>query len=155
MAPHRHVPRIEHDIEEIVHDAREIVRDVVDIFSTHHHPTHIRFQEITMSPTEAGQTQVFTGTLIPSGSAFPQDAQFSVSSNDADVSPVVDATGLVVSVTYPSDWLEATTTPLVFSYVATSASNPTWTLTATITPSAPPPPATPPLPTSISFAQTS
>lgn len=135
---------------EILEELRAIRREL-----TPHHPTHIKFQEITMNPTEAGETQVFTGTLIPTGSAFPQDAQFTVSSNDADVSPAVDSTGLVVSVTYPTGWEESITTPLAFAYEATSASNPTWTLTATITPSAaPPPPAAPPLPTSISFVQT-
>jgi hypothetical protein len=113
-------------------------------------PTRITFQEITMAPTEAGQSQVFTGTLAPAGSAFPTDAVFTVTSNDTAVSPSVDATGLIVSVTYPTGWVESTTTPLAFTYGASSASNPTWTLSATITPSAPPVG----LPTSITFAQT-
>jgi hypothetical protein len=113
-------------------------------------PTSITFQETSMAPTEAGQTQVFTGTLAPAGSAFPSDAAFTVSSNDSAVSPSVDSTGLVVSVTYPEGWTESTTTPLAFTYGASSASNPTWTLGATITPSAPPAV----LPTSITFNQT-
>lgn len=133
---------------EILEELRAIRRELAP-----HHPTHIKFTEVTMNPTQAGETQVFTGTLIPAGSAFPTDAEFTVSSNDTQVSPAVDSTGLVVSVTYPSGWVESISTPLAFSYAATSVSNPTWTLTATITPSAPPP-AAPPLPTSISFAQT-
>lgn len=113
-------------------------------------PTQITFHEVTMNPTEAGQTQVFTGTLAPVGSAFPSDAAFTVTSNDPAVSPSVDSTGLIVSVTYPDGWTESTTTPLAFTYGASSASNPTWTLSATITPSAPPAN----LPTSITFSQT-
>ena len=116
-------------------------------------PTSITFGEITMNPTAAGQTQVFTGTLAPAGSAFAADTTFTVTSNDPAVSPSVDSTGLVVSVTYPDGWVESATTPLEFAYAAASASNPTWTLAATITPSAPPPPAVP-LPSSIAFAQT-
>lgn len=113
-------------------------------------PTRIIFKEISMNPTEAGQTQVFTGTLAPVGSAFPTDAVFAITSNDTAVSPSVDATGLVVSATYPEGWVESTATPLAFSYLATSPSNPSFSLPATITPSAPPVA----LPTSITFAQT-
>jgi hypothetical protein len=64
----------------------------------------------------------------------------------------VDATGLIVSVTYPSGWVESTTTPLAFTYAASSASVPSWTLSATITPSAPP--VVTNYPTSITFTQT-
>jgi hypothetical protein len=116
-------------------------------------PTSISFSEITMNPTAAGQTQVFTGTLAPAGSAFAADTTFTIASNDPAVSPSVDSTGLIVSVTYPDGWVESTTTPLAFSYAAASASNPTWSLSATITPSAPPPPAST-LPSSITFDQT-
>lgn len=112
-------------------------------------PTSITFQEITMNPTEAGQDQTFTGTLTPAGSTTPPDAVFAVTSNDTLVKPAVDTTGLVVSVTYPAGWVENATTPLVFTYSATSPSNPSWTLGATITPSAPPE-----LATDIKFAQT-
>lgn len=113
------------------------------------HPTHIRFREVTMNPTAAGQTQVFTGTLTPTGSVFPADSTFSITSNDPSVSPSVDASGLVVSVTYPAGWVESTTTPLAFAYTATSAST-GMSLTATITPSAPPAV----VPTGIAFQQT-
>ena len=113
-------------------------------------PTSITFHEVTMNPTEAGQTQVFTGTLAPAGSSFPSDAAYTIASNDPAVSPTVDSTGLIVSVTYPAGWVESTTTPLEFTYGASSVSNPTWTLAGTITPSAPPQV----LPTSISFVQT-
>jgi hypothetical protein len=112
-------------------------------------PTSIRFTERTMNPTEAGQTQVFTGTLTPAGSTFPGDTAFTVASNDPAVSPSVDSTGLIVSVTYPDGWTESTTTPLAFTYGASSASNPGWTLSATISPSA-----SVVLPTGITFAQT-
>lgn len=127
-----------HVLEEIEHDLHRPT------------PTRITFKEITMAPTEAGQTQVFTGILAPVGSAFPPDAVFTVTSNDTLVSPTVDSTGLVVSVTYPTGWVESTIIPLEFSYAASSPSNPSFTLGATITPSAPPVP----LPTSITFAQT-
>jgi hypothetical protein len=111
-------------------------------------PTAIRFTETTMAPTEAGQTQVFTGTLSPAGATMPADATFTVTSNDTAVSPSVDSTGLIVSVTYPEGWVESTTTPLAFSYTASSAST-GMSLTATITPSAPAV-----VPTGITFAQT-
>lgn len=142
--PHEypHHNRVE---REILHILEEIERDL-----RRPTPTSISFKEISMSPTEAGQTQVFTGTLAPVGSAFPTDAVFTVTSNDTAVSPSVDATGLIVSVTYAQGFVESTTTSLQFVYTATSASNPSFTLTATITPSAPPVS----LPTSITFAQT-
>ena len=103
-----------------------------------------------MNPTQAGQTQVFTGTLSPAGSVLAPDAVATISSNDPAVSPTLDSTQLVVSVTYPSGWVESTTTPLAFAYATTSAST-GQALSATITPSAP----AAPLATGISFAQTS
>ena len=111
-------------------------------------PTSITFKEISMNPTAAGQTQVFTGTLAPAGSVLPSDSVFAVTSNDPAVSPSVDSTGLIVSVTYPQGWTESATTPLAFSYTATSAST-GMSLAATITPSAPVV-----VPTGITFAQT-
>lgn len=111
-------------------------------------PTSITFKEISMNPTAAGQTQVFTGTLAPAGAVFPPDSVYAVTSNDSAVSPSVDPTGLVVSVTYPQGWTESATTPLAFSYTATSAST-GMSLAATITPSAPVV-----VPTGITFAQT-
>ncbi len=39
-------------------------------------PTSITFKEISMNPTAAGQTQVFTGTLAPAGAVFPSDSVF-------------------------------------------------------------------------------
>ena len=111
-------------------------------------PTSITFKEISMNPTAAGQTQVFTGTIAPAGSVLPSDSVFAVTSNDPAVSPSVDSTGLIVSVTYPQGWTESATTPLAFSYTATSAST-GMSLAATITPSAPVV-----VPTGITFAQT-
>jgi hypothetical protein len=114
--------------------------------------TSIRFKETSMNPTQAGQTQVFTGTLSPAGSVLASDAVATVTSNDPAVSPTLDSTQLVVSVTYPAGWVESTTEPLAFTYATTSAST-GQALSATITPSAPPPPA-PVLATSVAFNQT-
>jgi len=105
-----------------------------------------------MNPTEAGQTQVFTGTLSPAGSILAADAVATITSNDPAVTPTLDATQLVVSVTYPAGWAESTTTPLEFTYATTSATT-SQALSATITPSAPPPPP-PVLATGIAFSQT-
>jgi uncharacterized protein YjdB len=112
-------------------------------------PTAITFQETSMNPTQAGQTQVFTGTLVPAGATYPSDTTFTLTSNDPAVAPTVDSTGLVVSVTYPAGWVESTTTPLAFSYTAASVSE-NGSISATITPSAPPAA----FPTGITFAQT-
>jgi hypothetical protein len=111
-------------------------------------PTAISFKESTMNQTQAGQSQVFTGTLSPAGATMPPDATFTIASNDPSVSPSVDSTGLIVSVTYPTGWVESTTTPLAFAYTASSAST-NMSLAATITPSAPAI-----VPTGITFAQT-
>lgn len=102
-----------------------------------------------MNSTQAGQTQVFTGTLAPAGSVLAPDAVVTITSNDPAVSPTLDSTQLIVSVTYPEGWVESTTTPLAFAYSTTSAST-SQALSATITPSAPPAP----LATSVSFSQT-
>ena len=129
----------------ILHELREILR----ILKPKPLATSITFhQENPMNPTAAGQTQVFTGTLAPAGAVFPPDSVYAVTSNDSAVSPSVDPTGLVVSVTYPQGWSESATTPLAFSYTATSAST-GMSLAATITPSAPVV-----IPTGITFAQT-
>ena len=132
--------------EKELHVLREIEHDL-------HHPTptFIYFTEVTMNPTQAGSNQVFTGTLFPVGAKFPTDAAFTITSNDSAVSPSVDASGLVVSVSYPTGWTESTTNPLAFTYGASSPSNPGWSLAGTITPSAPP---AAPLPTAIQFVQT-
>lgn len=105
-----------------------------------------------MNPTQAGQSQQFTGNLSPVGSVLAPDAVATITSNDPNVSPTLDSTQLVVNVTYPQGWIESTTTPLQFSYATTSAST-SQALSAVITPSAPPPPA-PVLATSIGFSQT-
>lgn len=141
------------ELDQILREVREIRREVEEIerqLQSKRHPTSITFQEITMNPTAAGQTQVFTGTLAPVGSQFPVDTVATVTSNDSTVSPALDSTNLVVSVTYPAGWVENASTPLAFAYNASSASNPTWSLSATITPSAP----AAILPTSITFTQT-
>jgi hypothetical protein len=113
-------------------------------------PTSTIFQESSMLPTIGGNTQVFTGTFVPAGSVPPTDAVFAVTSNDPAVTPTVDATGLIVTGPLPTGWVESTTTPLAYTRTGSSASNPTWTLSDIITPSAPPAP----FPTSTNFVQT-
>ena len=108
----------------------------------------ITFQENNMNAAAAGQTQVFTGTLAPVGSVLAPDAVATISSNDPAVSPTLDSTQLIVSVTYPDGWVESTATPLAFAYATTSAST-GQALSATITPSAPVV-----LASSIAFSQT-
>ncbi len=147
MLEHRIIELLEqaaHTDEQILHELRHIRREL-------HRPLphHIHFTELTMNPTQAGQTQAFTGTLTPAGAVFPADSTFTITSNDTAVSPSVDASGLVVTVTYPDGWTESTTTPLAFAYTADSAST-GMALTATITPSAPPAV----VPTGIAFSQT-
>lgn len=138
---------------EILRETRETHRDVERIEQSlrSHFPISIKFtqENQTMNPTAAGQSQVFTGTLSPAGATYPTDTTFTITSNDPAVSPSVDSTGLVVSVSYPAGWVESTTTPLAFAYAASSAST-SGSLTATITPSAP----VSAFPTSIAFQQT-
>lgn len=112
MAPHRHDPRIKHDIEEIEHDAREIVSDVVDIFSPHHHRVltsiKIQFRRSIMATagpvtlTSAGQT--VTASVLgfdqfgnPWTGKLPH---FDLTSDDASGAVVTldPATGLVTAV---------------------------------------------------------
>ena len=102
-----------------------------------------------MNPTQAGETQVFTGTLTPAGSVLAPDAVATLQSNDPAVQPTLDSTQLVVSVTYPLGWVESTSLPLAFAYATSSAST-GQALSETITPSAPPSN----LATGISFSQT-
>jgi hypothetical protein len=116
-------------------------------------PTSTSFTEITMNPTIGGNTQVFTGTFVPAGSVPPTDAVYAVTSNDTAINPTVDATGLIVTGILPAGWVESTTTPLAYTRTASSASNPTWTLSDVITPSAPPNPSGG-FPTGTTFVQT-
>lgn len=133
------------------HFEHEVLRrlDRIEQLLRQRFSTHISFEEITMNPTQAGQTQVFTGTLAPAGSVLAPDAVATIASNDPSVSPSLDSTQLIVTVTYPTGWVESTTTPLAFDYETTSVST-GQALSATITPSAPPAA----LATSITFAQT-
>ncbi|MGC1583321.1 MAG: hypothetical protein WA766_17685 [Candidatus Acidiferrales bacterium] len=149
--------RLDHDVEEDRETLRLIQRELRTIVKELQPPalilaTSISFQENSMNPTQAGQSQVFTGTLAPAGSILAPDAAVTVTSNDPAVQPTLDSTNLIVSVTYPAGWTESTTIPLAFVYTSASIST-GQTLTATITPSAPPPPP-PVLATSIGFAQT-
>lgn len=137
----RRLKSIEESQERILHELHELRHP------NRSFPTSICFKEITMNPTIGGNTQVFTGVLAPSGATYPADTVFAVTSNDPAVVPTVDATGLIVTGALPAGWVESTTTPLAYAYTATSASG---SLSATITPSAPPVT----FPTGIAFAQT-
>lgn len=121
-----------------------------------HSPITITFKEITMLPTVGGNTLVYTGTLQPAGAAYPAGTTFTVTSNDPAVSPTVDSTGTIVTVPLPTSWVESTTTPLQINYQSsTFTPNPpsaTASLSAVITPSAPPLNVL--TPTAISFVQT-
>lgn len=144
-------------LEDILLQSREQTFLLWQIFrrTNHHTPTTISFKEITMLPTQGGNTLVYTGTLSPAGTTFPAGTAFTVTSNDVQVIPTVDSTGLVVTVPLPVGWVEDPVTPLSISYststfVPVPADGPS-SLTATITPSAPPAALTP---TSIAFNQT-
>ena len=94
-----------------------------------------------MNPTQAGQSQQFTGVLSPAGSAYPAGTTFTVTANDPAVTPTVGSTGLVVSVIYPEGWVESASTPLQFAYSSSQftpvAPGTATQITETITPSAP------------------
>ena len=155
----RQVRRIEQAGHEDLETLRLVLhelRRIADDFNPPPPPstlaTSISFQETSMNPTQAGQSQVFTGTLAPAGSVLASDAVATISSNDPAVQPTLDSTNLIVSVTYPDGCVENTTTPLAFTYSTSSAST-GQALSATIVPSAPPPPP-PVLATSVTFTQT-
>lgn len=131
-------------LKSIVHELRAIKHELQPQL-----PTSTRFTEITMLPTQGGNTLVFTGTFVPAGSVPPADAQYAVTSNDPAVLPTVDATGLIVTIPLPTGWVEGQT--LVVTRTASSVSVPSWTLSDPITPSAPP---SANLPTSTTFVQT-
>jgi hypothetical protein len=134
------------EIAKVLHIIREIERDLRPRPIT---PTSVTFKEISMLPTTGGNTQVYSGSLVPAGSSYPTDSTFTVTSNDPAVLPTVDSTGLIVTVPLPAGWVESTTVALAIAYAAASASNPSMAVTATITPSAPVV-----LPTGITFTQT-
>jgi hypothetical protein len=78
-------------------------------------PTAVWFnQENPMLPAVPGNILVFTGTIEPSGTAFPAGTNFSVISSDPAVSPTVDETGLIVTIPIPAD-LPAQTPPEVLT----------------------------------------
>jgi hypothetical protein len=135
-------------LQHILHELRIIRRELSPLT-----PTTIAFQETSMLPTIGGNTLVFTGTLAPSGAAYPVGTTFTVTANDPAVSPAVDPTGLIVTIPLPSGWVESATTPLEISYSTSTftpepSTSPS-TITATITPSV-----AAVTPTSITFAQT-
>jgi hypothetical protein len=102
-----------------------------------------------MLSATGGNTLVYTGTLAPAGSQLPPDTQVSLSSSDPTVQPTVDSTNLVVTIPLPTGFVDNPVNLFTVKYNAASAANPNWSLSATITPSAPVT-----LPTSIVFNQT-
>ncbi len=146
----------QHEIERLLRDILQRLKRIECKLESAT-PNGIIFKEITMNPTQAGQTQVFTGTLSPTGAVYPAGTTFTVTSNDPAIIPTVDSTGTIVSVTYPQGWIENPNTPLAFLYSSSVfvpvAPGTATQVSATITPSAPPPPPTP-TPNSINFQQT-
>ena len=105
----------------------------------------------------AGNTLVYTGVLSPAGSQFSAGTSFAVVSNYPNVAPTVDASGLVVTIPLPADFVDDPANPFSVAYTASGivpvpADSPT-SITATITPSIPTPPTTDTT-TSIAFSQT-
>jgi hypothetical protein len=125
--------------EEILHELRHPQR----------FPTQITFTETPMLDPVAGNTLVYTGTLAPAGATFPTDTVFNLVSSDSTVTPTVDATGLIVTISLPATFVDNAASPFNVVYTATSAST-SGSITATITPSVP----VSAFPTGITFAQT-
>ncbi len=147
--------REEELLERILHQLLEQTDLLRRLVQYDYLPTAIVFKETSLmgnvkllAPT-AGNTLVYTGTLQPSGSQLPSDSAITLASSDTSVSPSVDPTGLIVTIPLPSTFVDNPASPFNVVYSATSASNPGWSLSATITPSIPPP-----LPTGITFVQT-
>lgn len=113
-------------------------------------------QENPMNLEGPGVTQVWTGVLSPTGSAFPSGTTFTATPSDPTVTATLDPTGLVLTIAYPSTFVPGATPFSVAwatsTFTPSPASSPA-SLSATITPTAPPPPVLTPI--SIAFAQTS
>lgn len=145
--------------ERLSRRTEKILRDLLALLQPKLTPTSIVFQEnidMPLLPPVAGNTLVYTGTLAPSGSAYPAGTTFNLVSSDPTVSPTVDPTGLIVTIPLPSTFVDDPANPFNVVYTASGitpqpSTSPT-SITATITPSVPPPPT--PTPTGISFAQT-
>ena len=145
------MPRKRHSdaaiLEKILHAIEELRRAT---------PSQIEFQEVTMNPAVAGNTLVYTGTLSPSGSAFPAGTTFTVLSSNPNAVATVDSTGLVVTIVLGAAFVDDAAIPLTVSYSSSTftpspQSSPA-SITATITPTVPV--AATPTPTGIEFAQT-
>jgi hypothetical protein len=134
-------------LEKILHELREIRRELARPL-----PTSISFTQqgdpMALLPPVAGNTLVYTGTLQPAGSAFPADVSVALVSSDPTVTPSVDSTDLIVTIPLPSTFVDDPASPFNVVYTATSAST-GMSITATITPSI-----SAPVPTGITFAQT-
>jgi hypothetical protein len=87
--------------------------------------------------------------LQPAGSQYPADVEVALVSSDPTVTLTIDPTGLIVTIPLPSTFVDPPAAPFNVGYTATSPSNPGWSVTGNITPSAPAV-----LPTRITFVQT-
>jgi hypothetical protein len=145
-------------LEEILHEIRKqtpILIAIADALTSPpvSTPLTIVFQESSMLPPVAGNTLVYTGTLSPDGSQFPAGTTFTVSSNYPNVTPTVDATGLIVTIPLGSDFVDDPGNPLAVRYLSSTFvpvpdTSPA-AVSATITPTIPTP-----TPVGISFVQT-
>jgi hypothetical protein len=158
MSRNRHKEREDFLDREILRGQERILRELREIEHDLHRrtPTSLTFKEITMLEAIAGNTLVYTGTIDPSGSAFPAGTTFSVVSSDPTVTPTVDATGLIITIPLPATFVDDPAAPFSVVYTASGitpvpSTSPS-ALTTTIIPSVPVPPT--PTPTGITFAQT-
>ena len=125
----------------------------------HHHrrtPISISFKEITMNAPLAGNTQVYTGTLSPVGSAFPAGTTFTVVASDSSATATVDSTGLVITVAYGPSFVDNSASPFSVTwstsvFAPAPATSPS-ALSVTITPAVAQTAGL--TPTAVSFVQT-
>lgn len=158
---HRRPSPIIDEIREIIHEEAEIIdleREILrELRHDHRTPTAFNFTgAIDMNPEGPNVTQVWTATPAPAGSAFPAGTTFTATPSDTTVSATLDATGLILTIAYPSTFVADPANPFNVvvassTFVPSPASAPSQ-VSETVTPTAPPP-ATP-TPTSFGFAQT-
>ena len=110
-----------------------------------------------MNAPDPGNTLVFTGTVAPTGAAFPAGTTFTATSPDPNVTVTVDATGLVVTAEISASDTPGTVADITWetsTFVASPEGSPTsLKVTIPLTIGAPPPPPTP-TPTGVTFVQT-
>ena len=144
---------------EILQQAREQTRILEEIYERGIKPTPIQiiFKEITMNPEGPNVTQVWQGSILPAGSAFPTGTTFTAVPSDSTVTVTVDSTGLNVTIAYPATFEPNPSNPFsvawsTSTFVPSPSTSPAQ-LTATITPTAPAPAVA--TPTGVSFSQIS